>query len=76
MAAGRRPELLERKGVERVDEEMAAVVRDLDQADAFLVMMQAVRLGIEGNGEIPAQVGDESVERLRRVDPEKLDFAL
>ena len=50
-------------------------MRDLDQADALAIVMQAVRLGIEGNRKVAAKVGDEVVERLRRVDPEELDFA-
>ena len=48
---------------------------DLDQADAFAVVVEAVGLGIEREGKIAAQAGDEVVERLRRVDPEKLDSA-
>jgi len=76
VAAGRRPEFIERKGVERVDEKMAAVVRDLDEADALAIVVKAVGLGIERDGKVAAQVGDESVERLRRVNPEELDFAL
>ncbi len=74
MAAGRRPELAEREGVERVDEEMLVGVGDLDEADAFPVVVEAVGLRVEREREVAAQAGDEVVERLRRVDPEKLDF--
>ena len=76
VAAGRRPEFVQGKRAERIDEKMAAVVRDLDQADAFPIVVQAVGLGVEGDGKIAAQIIDEGVERGRRVDPEKLDFAL
>jgi len=65
-----------REIAERVDEKVAAVVRDLDQADAFAIVVETVGFGVEGDGKVAAQVADEVVERLRRVDPEELDFAL
>ena len=54
---------------------MAAVVRNLDEADALAIVVQAIRLGIECYRKVAAQVADEVVERLWRIDPEKLDFA-
>ena len=74
VAAGGRPEFIQRKLIQRVDEEMLPVVRDLDQADALAVVVQAVGLGIERNGKVAAQAADEIVERLWRVDPDELDL--
>jgi hypothetical protein len=45
-------------------------------ADAFAIVVETVGFGVEGDGKVAAQVADEVVERLRRVDPEELDFAL
>jgi hypothetical protein len=37
-------------------------------------VVKTVRLGIKRERKVAAQAGDEEVERLRRVDPEKLDL--
>ena len=57
MAAGRRPEIVERELVERVDEEMLVRMGDLDEADAFAIVVEAVGLGVEREREIAAQAG-------------------
>jgi hypothetical protein len=73
VAACRRPKLIERKIAQRIEQKMLVGMRDLDEADALAIVMQAVGLGIERERKITAQAGDEMVERARRIDPKELD---
>jgi hypothetical protein len=73
MPACRRPELVERKIAQRIEQEMLVRVRHLDQAYALAIVVQAVGLGIERERKITTQAGDEMVERTRRIDPKELD---
>jgi len=76
MAAGGWPEFLKGEVVEGVDEEVLLGVGDLNEADTFAIMMEAVGLGIESERKVAAEAGDEVVEGFGCIDPDEFDFAL